>query len=254
MGSPEEGLSPRVRGNRLLPAVLLTVLRSIPACAGEPRETPSGPSGQKVYPRVCGGTHRYAFQRRLSLGLSPRVRGNPARPCRSTLGRAWVYPRVCGGTARSVATRRKAELQVYPRVCGGTHVLVLGNLFIEPSGLSPRVRGNLHTTRHPTVFVDGSIPACAGEPGSAPGSLLDAHLRVYPRVCGGTSSLLCEVRRRKVRGLSPRVRGNPVSPIPSSSSKIIRSIPACAGEPGGHDGRRGNLADGSIPRVCGGTA
>ena len=51
------------------------------------------------------------------------------------------------------------------------------------------------------------------------------------------------------RGLSPRVRGNPT--FEHFKSQINRSIPACAGEPGG---RRGSdLASGVYPRVCGGT-
>ena len=50
------GLSPRVRGNRLAPAVLSHLRGSIPACAGEPRQF-SGTTGElEVYPRVCGGT------------------------------------------------------------------------------------------------------------------------------------------------------------------------------------------------------
>ena len=31
-------------------------LRSIPACAGEPRAAGSANAAQRVYPRVCGGT------------------------------------------------------------------------------------------------------------------------------------------------------------------------------------------------------
>ena len=52
--------------------------RSIPACAGEPRI--SGPAlvGSRVYPRVCGGTETDPSLLELGLGLSPRVRGNPA--------------------------------------------------------------------------------------------------------------------------------------------------------------------------------
>ena len=33
--------------------------------------------GQKVYPRVCGGTLQPEPRRRVRAGLSPRVRGNP---------------------------------------------------------------------------------------------------------------------------------------------------------------------------------
>ena len=51
------------------------------------------------------------------------------------------------------------------------------------------------------------------------------------------------------QGLSPRVRGNPVSP--DNFIFLHGSIPACAGEPltGLHDGFSFRV----YPRVCGGT-
>ena len=52
----------------------------------------------------------------------------------------------------------------------------------------------------------GSIPACAGEPARATAPL--SLPGVYPRVCGGTGSILTNVPHST--GLSPRVRGNPV--------------------------------------------
>ena len=51
--------------------------------------------------------------------------------------------------------------------------------------------------------------------------------RVYPRVCGGTT--IDNANTMAIFGLSPRVRGNP--PRISSGAAILRSIPACAGEP-----------------------
>ena len=70
------GLSPRVRGNQsAYPARGLTA-RSIPACAGEPRCIASECALLWVYPRVCGGTCRYAPKCLSCPGLSPRVRGN----------------------------------------------------------------------------------------------------------------------------------------------------------------------------------
>ena len=111
-------------------------------------------------------------------------------------------------------------------------------------GLSPRVRGNrlddeLHAGR------DGSIPACAGEPGAPRWSRPSPT--VYPRVCGGTTA-----RNRPllpVAGLSPRVRGNRIDPARVAS--YAWSIPACAGEPRDADGKHDGV--GVYPRVCGGT-
>ena len=134
-----QGLSPRVRGNRLQCAPPPEQLGSIPACAGEPEghltdsptcrvyprvcggtlsgRTPT-PTWTGVYPRVCGGTEGPNRSKRYHQGLSPRVRGNHFRirlfePFRGSIpacagepgaeGRGGdypgVYPRVCGGTA-----------------------------------------------------------------------------------------------------------------------------------------------------------
>ena len=72
--------------------------------------------------------------------------------------------------------------QVYPRVCGGT--VNSRDRTAMPTGLSPRVRGNL-PRRPRRSDVHRSIPACAGEPRGRCGST--GPCWVYPRVCGGTS-------------------------------------------------------------------
>ena len=93
--------------------------------------------------------------------------------------------------------------------------------------------------------TDGSIPACAGEPGCAgrPSRLA----AVYPRVCGGTDGLAGVVAAP--HGLSPRVRGNLGRLIRRSVG--LRSIPACAGEP--YDAAGPSSSPWVYPRVCGGT-
>ena len=50
------GLSPRARGNPIVPGMLSTRLRSIPACTGEPVEHVTAAVTGEVYPRVYGGT------------------------------------------------------------------------------------------------------------------------------------------------------------------------------------------------------
>ena len=133
--------------------------------------------------------------------------------------------------------------QVYPRACGGTgNAFVYGNARV---GLSPRVRGNLRGGK-PFSHSAGSIPARAGEPRMS-GCRFTAG-KVYPRACGGTRS--AKSRRPWRRGLSPRVRGNPVRRIAQGSPE--RSIPARAGEPA----TRGCQATRMwvYPRACGGTA
>ena len=213
------GLSPRVRGNRTAPLPYFAAAGSIPACAGEPSKLSHLPDTSKVYPRVCGGTGVSARPHARPLGLSPRVRGNPAprvlecaptgsipacagEPLREhpKASATWVYPRVCGGT--SCNPRRTSRWR----------------------GLSPRVRGE------PTQASD-----------------LDSILGVYPRVCGGTDGDRRD--RNRARGLSPRVRGNPLRRRTARGWR--GSIPACAGEPPWrHDDTPTRPV---YPRVCGGT-
>ena len=194
-----EGLSPRVRGNPGRGLSLVADDGSIPACAGEPAVAWGLVTRRAVYPRVCGGTLWFSYQRMPNHGLSPRVRGNPPtawpRPHRSR-----SIPACAGEPLVVVCMARVAG--VYPRVCGGTSAAGRNNL--TESGLSPRVRGN--QPRQPLQYQhQGSIPACAGEPPAMMpcGSLF----RVYPRVCGGTGLSL--PLGKPSRGLSPRVRGNP---------------------------------------------
>ena len=188
---------------------------------------------------MCGGTAAGAYLDEVTLGLSPRVRGNPPGALRANCA-AGSIP-ACAGEPQD-DLRPAVCPTVYPRVCGGTGSLVLSAM--RTAGLSPRVRGNLVIVVRSGVGVR-SIPACAGEP------RVLAHYRknhqVYPRVCGGTPVASSAVVR--VAGLSPRVRGN------RSSSPARRrrpgSIPACAGEP--RTGMAGMPAHRVYPRVCGGT-
>ena len=234
----QEGLSPRVRGNPGSTTAEPKIIRSIPACAGEPpvrvnhrcladglsprvrgNPLPSGGGRRNhgVYPRVCGGTQLTAISVTATQGLSPRVRGNRGRPNRDAgrgrsipacagepsaitrdLAASRVYPRVCGEPVS--ASIADMPCGVYPRVCGGTGGS--NDRTYTGAGLSPRVRGNL--TLPPIEWdTDGSIPACAGEPSWC--LYVRALQRVYPRVCGGTrSNSAADIL---TRGLSPRVRG-----------------------------------------------
>ena len=213
------GLSPRVRGNLGVGGQSGLLLRSIPACAGEPYAFAPAPSPSPVYPRVCGGTLARKARKPGSPGLSPRVRGNRRQ--------AELHPApprsipACAGEP-CAARRLRPPGKVYPRVCGGTEASRC-RCSCTP-GLSPRVRGN-PGDKQGRVPAPGSIPACAGEPPSA--CECQSSSQVYPRVCGGTrrasfAAAICT-------GLSPRVRGNR-SAVPADTPRQ-GSIPACAGEP-----------------------
>ena len=238
-GRRRHGLSPRVRGNQAVDAVVRREAGSIPACAGEPQSQRGVARQPKVYPRVCGGTSEPENPAELDWGLSPRVRGNREKvhsaphvsgsiPACAGEPMKWL-PRLCGSS-------------VYPRVCGGTGGG--GGSGCAWPGLSPRVRGNPAGARK-GKYSPGSIPACAGEPSLADPDI--DYLEVYPRVCGGTK-YRCQPLRPP-NGLSPRVRGNlhQFGRIAGAGG----SIPACAGEPS-----RAPQAASRVrvyPRVCGGT-
>ena len=214
-----EGLSPRVRGNRVHPAGGPEHNGSIPARAGEPGADFALSTSSAVYPRACGGTAGVAHHGLSVVGLSPRVRGNRTA--------AWSRPPPRGSIpARAgephAAVCWRSRSRVYPRACGGT-VSARAAAAVE-AGLSPRVRGN-PTDPATAIENNGSIPARAGEPRAVATSPVVA--RVYPRACGGTSEPSGPALVG--RGLSPRVRGNRVGV--GVGVGVGGSIPARAGEP-----------------------
>ena len=214
------GLSPRVRGNHGHGRAGDPHWRSIPACAGEPSADRVAASANAVYPRVCGGTRLRDVVTMWLMGLSPRVRGNPV-PTVSQRVQMRSIPACAGEPTWHPFSG--GRYKVYPRVCGGTRSAARTGR--SERGLSPRVRGNPRRGRK-TPAATRSIPACAGEPPGIPGTRI--RQRVYPRVCGGTSS--SSRCRPQCCGLSPRVRGNLMQGDDYRDGK--RSIPACAGEPG----------------------
>ena len=215
----DKGLSPPVRGNPPTSRPRRGIIRSIPACAGEPVDFNIGLEGSKVYPRLCGGTRKGHDFRVYIRGLSPPVRGNRVRFVCSGIFVGSIP--ACAGEPVFIG-QTSGQHEVYPRLCGGTLeriFLVTQEMGLSPpvrgtgwwyaaaaaiGGLSPPVRGNL------AAYIScrsqlGSIPACAGE------TETQFNLGLA------------------IRGLSPPVRGNL---IPGREILGRRgSIPACAGEP-----------------------
>ena len=214
------GLSPRVRGNQGPAFTGLYIVRSIPACAGEPPEMKLPIIQSRVYPRVCGGTESRQSPPAVPPGLSPRVRGNH-HPSAPRLIRRGSIP-ACAGEPRNPRIPF-AKASVYPRVCGGTIFTTAAQANLQ--GLSPRVRG---TEAYLVVkpWVLGLSPRVRGNPGGLLPS--QAGQGSIPAVCGGTS-FLGTVKLNQT-GLSPRVRGNRVDS--TACGRPDGSIPACAGEPG----------------------
>ena len=150
---------------------------SIPAGAGEPDLHSRCDLHSRVYPRGCGGARVIKEYLEPREGLSPRVRGslnirrNPARPRRS----------IPAGAGEPITNlRANLSQRVYPRGCGGASLDQ--RALVNPQGLSPRVRGSLGR-QSSAVFLEGSIPAGAGEP-RFDGDRFNGD-RVYPRGCGG---------------------------------------------------------------------
>ena len=237
--SQVSGLSPRVRGNPQHEPPQGRRGGSIPARAGEPRDSEVSRASRGVYPRACGGTNDDSTACAMSNGLSPRVRGN--RDARFFIGEPrGSIPARAGEPWSSGAAGRRCS--VYPRACGGTWIPNATPSAI--TGLSPRVRGN--PGQVPLVQRrDRSIPARAGEPSQRWRSACPRT--VYPRACGGTLKLQC--RSEPLGGLSPRVRGNLAGG--EAGPPGLGSIPARAGEPAPSTstGARSRV----YPRACGGT-
>ena len=208
-----------MRGNRSPPPTRPSWIGSIPAYAGEPQDFANNAQIKKVYPRVCGGTTSVPFLSFCYIGLSPRMRGNPAAG-RLPAAIPGSIPAYAGEPKPAGVVRRR--VLVYPRVCGGTKAKAARLRVIQ--GLSPRMRGNPLVSREMGCGM-GSIPAYAGEPPTS--SVGAGRPRVYPRVCGGTVVItgygICGT------GLSPRMRGNPHRG--ASEPAQYGSIPAYAGEP-----------------------
>ena len=211
---------PRVCGGTATVIVVLAVMQGLsPRMRGNRMPGTGGGKGAAVYPRVCGGTRHPQIGCNDGGGLSPRMRGNPPPPGRRRpAGRS--IPAYAGEPPTKSTTFPPAS--VYPRVCGGTDSC--GSRNRKVCGLSPRMRGNLGGCCGTGQYV-GSIPAYAGEPPAITSS--PSPSAVYPRVCGGTTFPSTVIR--KARGLSPRMRGN--HQHAGAHAAHHRSIPAYAGEP-----------------------
>ena len=184
---PGKGLSPRVRGNQLLPEVAHSRRGSIPARAGEPAVMYSRKARITVYPRACGGTSAQPPPAEMYSGLSPRVRGNPAVHYRRRARLRSIPARAGEPSKHPIASHSSG---VYPRACGGT---APGGLRAgRRTGLSPRVRGNPVPEFDKPIIIR-SIPARAGEP--VVQRLHQRLLGVYPRACGGTPLFASVVSR-----------------------------------------------------------
>ncbi len=197
----------------------LTGLRSIPACAGEPRGAAGSSACRRVHPRLRGGADLVGVAVGEVEGPSP-----PARGSRAVEGAPGASPGsipACAGEpdrARGAAPRGA----VHPRLRGGAlgehgH----GELAVGPS---PPARGSPRGGNVARA-LRGSIPACAGEPSAR--AMWIPTSRVHPRLRGGARGAMQNLLT--ATGPSPPARG---SQTPGGwNRRGVGSIPACAGEP-----------------------
>ncbi len=116
-GSSRTGLSPRLRGNPVVNAVSRHCLRSIPAPTGKPAIPAPAVTTSPVYPRAYGETALPGRNTASIMGLSPRLRGNPASKMWKSPGRRSI-PAPTGKPR--LHRRRRRRLGVYPRAYGET--------------------------------------------------------------------------------------------------------------------------------------
>ena len=214
------GASPRVRGGRSWRTRATCFAGCIPAHAGWTCTSRPSALIASVHPRVCGGEPSATGFLSSVRGASPRARGRlglddlsggslrfiPVRagvlrsavvpvnrtdrciPARAGWTRplrsrpeldSGASPRVRAGLKRDAVPRR--TWRVHPRPCGVTSYRDLDEAM--RLGSSPRVRGSRRQV--PAVgAVDGFIPACAGDTGSAVRGI--GHTAVHPVVRGST--------------------------------------------------------------------
>ena len=232
--------------------------RSIPACAGNTIIASLQYGPETVHPRVCG-EHDLANSAITMLpGPSPRVRGTrsagtppvsadgPSPRVRGTRwdcpppGIAiWSIPACAGNTALTLIPNWPKT--VHPRVCG-EHMLAPN--FCGPAVRSiPACAGNTHPRAWRGQWRR-SIPACAGNTSTTVAMFIT--VTVHPRVCGEHPTV--SARHVDGTGPSPRVRGTREA-IEGEVGQV-RSIPACAGNTPGKEGRF-FVVPGPSPRVRG---
>ena len=157
---PLDGPSPRVRGSRSCQPRDRVSPRSIPACAGKPRTSRTRNHRCRVHPRVCGEAVDQLLKLELDRGPSPRVRGSQDGSSKPSYSEGSI-PACAGKPTRG--GRSRSGPGVHPRVCGEARKISAEEARGE--GPSPRVRGSRLDHQHLLRFL-GSIPACAGKPGS----------------------------------------------------------------------------------------
>ena len=197
------------------------------------------------------------------MGLSPRVRGHLGLQDTAAAFPARSIPACAGAPVDSVSSLRSipacagapdngghdVDYGLSPRVRGHLRPAETGrSVDRDKLGLSPRVRGHLEQTCRGSGSSQRSIPACAGAPRRY--LIVQTTLMRSIPACAGAPGFRQSPPYIGQAGLSPRVRGHPLTwhalqrdPIelglsprvrghrywPDQSRRCKGSIPACAG-------------------------
>ena len=137
-----DGRSPLARGSQMRSGGTRYVVRSIPACAGEPSSTRAPSVAARVDPRLRGGAIPY-FGRRVNVqGRSPLARGSRGYSRRSFPSLRSIP--ACAGEPSTLPVDRE-PCRVDPRLRGGA--LATPTCRDPDKGRSPLARGSRATGR-----------------------------------------------------------------------------------------------------------
>ena len=191
------GSSPRLRGTQHIRTMRSSLMRFIPAPAGNTLSSFHSSLLHTVHPRACGEHAERSLAQPSAAGSSPRLRGTRALQQPAHF-RARFIPAPAGNTDHALSFQNREA--VHPRACGEHQGEMVSSA--SSTGSSPRLRGT-PGCRRPAQIWHRFIPAPAGNT-HMPGVSTQAHA-VHPRACGEHSS----GRPRKIRasGSSPRLRG-----------------------------------------------
>ena len=213
----EIGSSPRGRGTPMVPPLSASMMRFIPARAGNTRTCRATAARSTVHPRA-GGEHRLGATGELvKAGSSPRGRGTQLFVSVGCQARRFI-PARAGNTLSPRWTKRRAT--VHPRA-GGEHT---NGTF--PAGVgygsSPRGRGT-HGVALDDPSLERFIPARAGN--TAASRSRPDRSSVHPRA--GGEHMMSAASMVVLAGSSPRGRGT--HRIAKPGYVHVRFIPARAG-------------------------
>ena len=186
-----------MRGTAYPASSLTSVIRFIPAHAGNRLSSVSTATSSTVHPRACGEQFVYRRERVLLDGSSPRMRGT--EELAGFLGEEIRFiPAHAGNSIPGSTSDRRGT--VHPRACG--EQVVRKDYSCRARGSSPRMRGTATTTATPRR-CPRFIPAHAGNRQWA--EIFHCLSTVHPRACG--EQCIPTVPDHDRGGSSPRMRG-----------------------------------------------